>query len=738
MKTIKRVGYIFSIVAFFLIIFSFSKVLAAPAQQFDVVFSEVMWSGSSTSPNDEFIELYNNTDSNIDLTGWQLTKLSESGEDLMLEIPSGIIPANGYFLISNSVQDHQFSDGESILNIAPDFVSSSVSLSNSKLQLKLYDGQWDNGRISIDIAGNGEDPTDFAGSNSSPKASMYRINVTSNGSIKDNWVTSVIQENLDDIVIDFATPHSSGKPIIEYFQVDKTQVDKTKLESIVFSAKITDPDGIDDIQSVTLNLSFVRSDYPIQNLCDKEDCGDLFPNDGIYTFKFTAVGSDNCDNYNSIIKVTDQKGLTNTSTVNFNIIQTSEEIRINEVLPSPEEGTDKEYIELYNKGSADVDLYQWQLDDKANSGSSPYIINDRVINAKSYQIFYKTETNLSLNNSGDCVRLILPNSIEAQTIEYSEADKGESYNNTDKGWFWSTTLTPNQVNIITVPISATKNSSKKTKTENNKDPPQIAIADLKNHEPESYVIITGIVSATPNLIATTYFYIQDETGGIQVYCYDKDFPNLQIGDKIQVTGRVSTSYDRRIKIDEAADILILENNYIIIPIIPTKDTKFENVEGMLVEIIGYVTETEGATFYLRDQWNRIIKIYIKEPTNIQKPRMYKGDLVKIIGIVDLTEKGFQILPRLQNDVDILNPIKDITEENKKSKSIVSVAQAADNSNSGFVLGLNKNNKYLVDFNQYQTQINLKNFVKYLVTICSILLIILIGEYSWKNRIRFKM
>jgi hypothetical protein len=38
----------------------------------DVVFSEIAWMGTTTSSNDEWIELYNNTDGAIDLTGWTL------------------------------------------------------------------------------------------------------------------------------------------------------------------------------------------------------------------------------------------------------------------------------------------------------------------------------------------------------------------------------------------------------------------------------------------------------------------------------------------------------------------------------------------------------------------------------------------------------------------------------------------------------------------------------------------
>ena len=58
-------------------------------------------------------------------------------------------------------------------------------------------------------------------------------------------------------------------------------------------------------------------------------------------------------------------------------------LRLNEVLPAPSEidwngdgtaNTNDEWIEVYNRGSAAIDLGGWLLDDIAAGGSSPYVI----------------------------------------------------------------------------------------------------------------------------------------------------------------------------------------------------------------------------------------------------------------------------------------------------------------------------------------------------------------------------
>ena len=45
---------------------------ATGASALDVVISEIAWMGTTASDDDEWIELYNNTGSSIDLTGWIL------------------------------------------------------------------------------------------------------------------------------------------------------------------------------------------------------------------------------------------------------------------------------------------------------------------------------------------------------------------------------------------------------------------------------------------------------------------------------------------------------------------------------------------------------------------------------------------------------------------------------------------------------------------------------------------
>jgi hypothetical protein len=74
-----------SIAALMLIVAGSPGSQAGSAQApLDVVINEVAWSGTACSTYDEWIELYNNTGSPIDLNGWTL---------------QGTIPAHGSYLL---------------------------------------------------------------------------------------------------------------------------------------------------------------------------------------------------------------------------------------------------------------------------------------------------------------------------------------------------------------------------------------------------------------------------------------------------------------------------------------------------------------------------------------------------------------------------------------------------------------------------------------------------------------
>ncbi|MGG3737765.1 phospholipase D-like domain-containing protein [Aeribacillus pallidus] len=134
----------------------------------DVVINEVAWMGTTVSYNDEWIELYNNTNSTISLAGWTLTAIDGSPSISL----SGTIPAKGYFLLERT-------DDQTVSSVVADLIYSG-SLSNSGEVLELRDDQ-----------GNLIDTVDawYAGDNDT-KASMERLDPAQSGTLSSNWVTA--------------------------------------------------------------------------------------------------------------------------------------------------------------------------------------------------------------------------------------------------------------------------------------------------------------------------------------------------------------------------------------------------------------------------------------------------------------------------------------------------------------------------------------------------------------------
>lgn len=321
------------------------------------------------------------------------------------------------------------------------------------------------------------------------------------------------------------------------------------------------------------------------------------------------------------------------------------DIFINEILPAPENGTDFEYIEIYNNEETAVDLTGWQVDDVANGGSSPYFIpTGTIIEAKGYVILYHTLIKIYLNDDGDEVRLIDPNNEEKSKIVYQKAEKGNSYARFDSVWLWTEKLTPNAENIYVKSVGGETDSVSNQ---------AINIADARQLNNGQYVKVEGFVTAIPSVLSASYFYIEDETGGMQIYKHDKKFPTLKSGDRISIYGKLSeTSGEKRIIVYNSFDIVVLESDLPPPPPIEITQNQFgEEFEGVYVKIQGRVIKSSGSTFYV-DCQGVTIKVIVRKTANIDKPKLRKNDLVEIAGIVSQYKAEYRLLPIRVGDVKI--------------------------------------------------------------------------------------
>lgn len=132
-------------------------------------------------------------------------------------------------------------------------------------------------------------------------------------------------------------------------------------------------------------------------------------------------------------------------------------LQISELFPNPSAPqTDNadEFVELYNPNEVSVDLNGYVIKTGSNFSYS-HLIADKTIPARGFVVFASGETALSLSNTASKARLLSPEgAIVAETVPYEDAPEGQSWILYEGAWSWSTTVTPNEINILTAPVVA--------------------------------------------------------------------------------------------------------------------------------------------------------------------------------------------------------------------------------------------------------------------------------------------
>ncbi len=139
------------------------------ASALTIVINEVAWAGTQAASDDEWIELYNPSGVDVDLTGWTL-KSSDGSPSITL---SGTLQAGKYFLLERT-------DDDTVADVAANMFYSG-SLSNSGEILRLYDST--NQLIDTANSNGGAWPA----GNASTYASMQRSRISADSDFV--WVT---------------------------------------------------------------------------------------------------------------------------------------------------------------------------------------------------------------------------------------------------------------------------------------------------------------------------------------------------------------------------------------------------------------------------------------------------------------------------------------------------------------------------------------------------------------------
>lgn len=354
-------------------------------------------------------------------------------------------------------------------------------------------------------------------------------------------------------------------------------------------------------------------------------------------------------------------------------LQTSKDIFLSEMLPDPEgSDTTDEWIEIVNTGKETVNVEGWRLQDS----SKTYTIKNSVIAPGQYLQFSVVDTGVSLNNSGETIELLDPFEVVIDSTTYPDSDTAMAWARFSGEWKWTSALTPGAENVLTQGSSDEEQVEGEESEETGSETDVLSISEFRLKADDESGSIEGVVTVVPGVLGEQYFYIQDDTAGMQVYSYDKDFPEMTVGDHVTVTGTKSqTRNETRIKTESAADIQI--NG--------TADIKTHEVtalqeeqEGMLVSFSGTLTEKSSTELLI----DGVVPVVIKSGVVLPLDSVEEGDPITISGILGQSNDEYRILPRGDHDLSDSSSFAASTSE--QSGSDTASLQKNDSLNGSFL------------------------------------------------------
>lgn len=397
-----------------------------------VIITEVL-TATSTSGVQEFIELHNQTNEPIDLTGWQVWYLSAQAADPNKPrsdgiIPLGegtdtpIIPAHGQYVLSGRA--------DYLPTVAQQFYAGTMAATGGNLRLvSPHDSDECLWEVQDQLGwGNALYPEGQAVAAPGTNKSVARQRDQTGKYIDTN-------NNALDFVV--STPPSPG--VLNAQQTTTASTPNiTPLPTVPVAGctpSIPDPDppaGPGPLQPPT--------EEPPATIIDPGQPATTPTTNNQPVFPLSDVGL-----------ITPQ---------------------ITELLPNPaapQTDAADEFIELYNSNDVPFDLSGFQLQVGLNTKRHYTFPQGTSLAPKSFTSFFSADTGLALSNSGGQVSLLDPfGNVINQSEQYGTAKDGQSWQLANGKWYWSTTPTPNAANVVTLPPAKKKAATTASKKTNGK------------------------------------------------------------------------------------------------------------------------------------------------------------------------------------------------------------------------------------------------------------------------------
>jgi len=487
----------------------------------DISITEIYANPTGSDTAGEYIEIYNDSDTDANLTGWTFSDSSASGSYTLPE--NTIIEGGAYMVFFRSAFSFALNNSgeESVTLTRPDeSIASSVTFiaPDEGYTLNIIENT---PTPSVTLTPNTENITSEALQCEIPKevsSAQEESEITEEAVIENILPTDIEQPNL---ILSEILPNPIGTDADgEFIEIYNPTDSEANLEGWILNDASTNGRHIlenTEIASGTYIIiprtvfSFALNNSGEESVTLTKPGGtvaatvtfDAVPEGSSHSFlnnawQNTTTPTPNAKNIITaeIIESVAQESSTAQSIAEERITQEGPfpPLILTEIFANPEGvDTDTEFIEIYNPNAEIVNIQGWIITDATASGS--YTLPEISITPNAYLAIYREDSRIALNNSGDeTVTLQSPDEVTVDTFTYNGAAENVSHSRnlqTDQ-WQETATSTPGAENIFT----ATENSTDSSITERVVDTqsvleileayPQIIITEiLPNPEDES-------------------------------------------------------------------------------------------------------------------------------------------------------------------------------------------------------------------------------------------------------------
>lgn len=517
--------------------FCLSKAKAADA---DIVISEVMANAPAPETDLEWVEIYNNGSSEVDLNGWTF-------EGKIIDDAKAILAPNDYLIFARDKAAFSLKwPAVSVTIVETTFVLTNAS---DTITLENTDKSYSKTFTWVSDAGE-----NLSWERDAPTSSDWHICAINGGTPGEKNFVVIIEP-----------PVEYPEEILELINIDSAIIQEVQVVSITDgdTIKVT---GLEEPFSSTVRLLYAdtpEKDLPFFNeakifteqllgqtidLLISENSSeqvDLYGRtlavviyqDKVFNTELLAQGLASFYDYDNSIINNDAwlAILKQAQEARIGLWEASSLITLSELLPNPDgEDATGEWVEIYNPNGQAIDLSRFILEQ--------YLIpSGTVVSPYSYLVFYRNVTEITLNNAGDTVRLFFPGGLMFNEVDYGQSSEDLAWAmDMDGRWEWTESLTPGAANDIYLsPEEEEEDGMGGTDEEIviNSVPIEIQTGEFRDFNQKLIAVSGTIITTSGNT-----FFLDDGSGQAKIYIQEKTGiakPPMHKGDIFEIIGIVN-------------------------------------------------------------------------------------------------------------------------------------------------------------------------------------------------------